>query len=849
MEKSIKRRRKQTSMKNHPNVKEVASQLTALTESVKCSICLDVMIQPARINCGHTFCTLCIENTVQYNKPQEGTLGRKYSGGCAKASCPICKKANINKRSIIPDPILEGKIKLVKDLRRNLGLVAKEIGVDLDSVRAHPTNNEAVRGKNETAKKKPKLDNQVITAQSLSVSYLSSKGDKELNLTTYSGIKTYGRKNKDKSLESLEKGKIARHFMLNDITGTERKRDISVYDAPVSDESPPKKKWKREAPKPKEKNAGKTCDGQHNIGLKLKAPKPTENENFTQQSSLSLHSLDNSPQKQSVIPLSPDNEESKKINVTLNNRNASMTKEKVASIKCNDRPEKILKSKAPKVAQKESSTQQSSLSLHSLVGSPQKQSMMLLSSDDDESKSNNATPSNKNASMPREKIRITECNDLESQLEINNVHGKEEVKNSGQNSSSSLSLHSLQNDDFGQENVETKSKSNSNAITLGKNGKDRPNQHLEEKSMQCFEGGDVNFASSRRNNKREKASVMAGDNAMSIKSVTEPVLKQSMHKKIPFVLKGNMLHNSKTNKGGSKRKNVPFIKLGNLAPKASLLISPANNLTSSLISNVDENIQSTSSLENDPDKSGIVLETETSSTLTLNTQNTNSQLSLHGQILQNESNDNSRPTADDFDDLNEDEITCIPKPLEETDDEDLFYATPDNIDFEPKTASTTKQETRKKLSQSPRPHNCCNWKKALEIYGESNVFKKFEVALHGDFGSGISGGQIIPSRSELWRLLVGCGAKVYNSVNLFTFARGVTGICIVNQPTNDVTALKSRQSYEYKSIFAASEVAVVEKQWLLECLGRNKLVSMMPFLQHQASKEELRRLDYGEDLL
>merc|ERR1712061_964259 len=144
--------------------------------------------------------------------------------------------------------------------------------------------------------------------------------------------------------------------------------------------------------------------------------------------------------------------------------------------------------------------------------------------------------------------------------------------------------------------------------------------------------------------------------------------KQSMHKKIPFVLKGNMLHNSKKNKGGSKRKNVPFFKLGNLAPKASLIKSPATNLTSSLISNVDENIQSTSSLENDPDKSGIVLETETSSTLTLNTQNTNSQLSLHGQILQNESNDNSRPTADDFDDLNEDEMTCIPKPMEETDD-------------------------------------------------------------------------------------------------------------------------------------------------------------------------------------
>ena len=57
------------------------------------------------------------------------------------------------------------------------------------------------------------------------------------------------------------------------------------------------------------------------------------------------------------------------------------------------------------------------------------------------------------------------------------------------------------------------------------------------------------------------------------------------------------------------------------------------------------------------------------------------------------------------------------------------------------------------------------------------------------------------------------------------------------------------QGNEYSTIFACSDVAVVEKQWLLECLRENKLVSIMPFLQHKATKEELRRFDYGDDML
>ena len=135
MEKSNKRGAKIGAIKKYPTVKTVATRLALLKESVKCSICLDIMMQPARINCGHTFCTVCIENAIQFNKPHEGSLFRKYSGGGAKANCPLCKKSNITKRSIVPDPVLEEKVKLVQDVLRTVKLAAEELGLDLDSVR------------------------------------------------------------------------------------------------------------------------------------------------------------------------------------------------------------------------------------------------------------------------------------------------------------------------------------------------------------------------------------------------------------------------------------------------------------------------------------------------------------------------------------------------------------------------------------------------------------------------------------------------------------------------------------------------------------------------------------------
>ena len=63
--------------------------------------------------------------------------------------------------------------------------------------------------------------------------------------------------------------------------------------------------------------------------------------------------------------------------------------------------------------------------------------------------------------------------------------------------------------------------------------------------------------------------------------------------------------------------------------------------------------------------------------------------------------------------------------------------------------------------------------------------------VHGDFGPGLNGGELIPSKMELWQLLTGYGATVYKSVNLFTFARGITGLCVVNNSKGNGSSSKT----------------------------------------------------------
>merc|ERR1712226_1215566 len=184
-----------------------------------------------------------------------------------------------------------------------------------------------------------------------------------------------------------------------------------------------------------------------------------------------------------------------------------------------------------------------------------------------------------------------------------------------------------------------------------------------------------------------------------------------------------------------------------------------------------------------------------------------------------------------------------PFSIDESDD-DLFEATPENT-FRPLNTSTTKSN-KKMLSQSPM--NILKWKDFIQRNREETLLENFEIALHGDFGNGIKSGEAYPSKAELWQLLTQCGATVYKSVNLFTFARGVTGLCIVSDAVIRDSGYKqgSTRINDYNRIFACSDVAVIEKEWVLRCLLQNKLVSILPFLKNTATEEELRKLDYGD---
>ena len=652
MEKSTNRGAKIGAMKKYPTVKAVATKLALLKESVKCSICLDIMMQPARINCGHTFCTVCIENAIQFNKPHEGSLFRKYSGGGAKANCPLCKKSNITKRSIIPDPVLEEKVKLVQDVLRTLKLAAEEIGLDLDSVRVDELEYETIGKISDTTREQEHSVTRANTSKKrktvLATIYTDTPN------TTHPAMKTYGTGSKS---TKVDKGTKARRFdMPNEVMCIKKKREISITYPSMTEESPRKKCWKGDVP--------------------------------------------NDTLKENIRPLS------------------SLSDKEDIVITPNDKPKDV---------------------------SP------------DETR------------------------------------------------------------------------------------QDRKILHLQEQPMNCFEVCKINNESCKIEIETHDPPRISSS-SLSTQSQTKIVPEKRDRKKIPFLLKGTMLHNFKTMKNSSKSKNVVFIKIGKLVQNEMLKLPAPKELSPNFSSKRNENGINDIRLEKNPDQNYNVLQTEASASLAANIHNINSQSSLNGQSLINEAAEYQRPIADDFDDIDEeDEMSSFSqitgaktifaeksknhalysnkemesfhsrfgstidskiterldsdngtKSVEESDEEDLFAATPENVEPEPMKTSTNKQNRIQNLSQCFLPQNNISWKDLLDNFGGKKVFENLEIALHGDFGSGISGGQVSPSKSELLRLLIGRGAKVYNSVNLFAFARGVTGICIVDQSRKAASNQKLR---------------------------------------------------------
>jgi len=881
----VKRRsHKLASIKDHPNVIEAALRLSSLIESVKCSICLEVMIRPARIKCGHTFCTLCIENAIQFNKAGEGTELRKFSGGGAKANCPLCKAANINKRSITYDPLLEEKIKIIKQLQENIKHAAKELGFELSSIKLSSLKNGTIEGRTGFTPKKTAVEVNKPCRSSIETKSKNQKTNPEVDnalLESFIAASTLAPKTKAPKMYGSSKTKstertsnIAKHFKITKVPDIyENVYDELTFETPpisargdhnhdvkeVSSEeseneicmnknasSKRSKNEKHETPNENlddssmsltlhsisprsrklslktDKEHAQPCISSEEIGIKDQPLQSLDhsNLNIDSNSSLALHTISPRPKRLKLAPKSEDKENEGILNLVndLNGSNQKDDKNSSSSLSLNFNNARL------------SSTKKSS------------------SSNEDISKESNT---NKDSTLIKKRP-------AKKNVPKQNLKNKKAIQKSDPivksvehlSSSSSLSLHSVEN---------TK-----NELIIDKEGKSFIN---EPASLKKKENEDTKYHSPLRIEKQIKQ-----------------VLKTNKSRSIPFIIKGSNWSSSVF--GTKKKTNVVFLKMGNLAPNEKLNLSVTNmsdhNLTLTM-----KGRKHSSTIEQDPDKSGIVLETETSTS----TQNTQENLKIlnHQTLLDIE---NEKPTVDDFD-MTEDEVIAMTKddnfPIKETgylplhkevpdddlkeakpvsmnnenepiddleefvnmddpfsideSDDDMFEATPEAT-FQPLNTSTTKSK-QKILSQGPIVS--LKWKDIIQRNVENDLFESFEIALHGDFGEGIKSGELYPSKPELWQLLTGCGATVYKSVNLFTFARGVTGLCIVNDTMGrDSGSKQGSRVNDYNRIFACSDVAVIEKEWLLKCFSQNKLVSILPYLLHRATEEELRRLDYGE---
>lgn len=75
-------------------VQELAKEHQSLVSLLKCPICLDMMINPVRTKCGHSFCRHCMELWIT----EKGVRG--------KVSCPSCQSPGITKRGLESDMVL-----------------------------------------------------------------------------------------------------------------------------------------------------------------------------------------------------------------------------------------------------------------------------------------------------------------------------------------------------------------------------------------------------------------------------------------------------------------------------------------------------------------------------------------------------------------------------------------------------------------------------------------------------------------------------------------------------------------------------------------------------------------------
>ncbi|XP_049620780.1 E3 ubiquitin-protein ligase TRIM38-like [Suncus etruscus] len=78
-----------------------------LREESTCSICLDLMTEPVSINCGHSYCRLCIMSLFE-NQPSGASI-------FGTTHCPLCRMA-FKRESIRPNKHLENLIETIKEM-------------------------------------------------------------------------------------------------------------------------------------------------------------------------------------------------------------------------------------------------------------------------------------------------------------------------------------------------------------------------------------------------------------------------------------------------------------------------------------------------------------------------------------------------------------------------------------------------------------------------------------------------------------------------------------------------------------------------------------------------------------
>ena len=73
---------------------EMARLQQSLVSLLKCPVCLEMMMNPVRTKCGHSFCKHCVELWIT-EKGKKGKVG-----------CPSCQQPGVTRRNLDQDPFL-----------------------------------------------------------------------------------------------------------------------------------------------------------------------------------------------------------------------------------------------------------------------------------------------------------------------------------------------------------------------------------------------------------------------------------------------------------------------------------------------------------------------------------------------------------------------------------------------------------------------------------------------------------------------------------------------------------------------------------------------------------------------